>query len=65
MKMKDQMKKMTMRNGGMAEDMKASGFRMMADGGMPMNPVTGKPTFVGDGKGKMGMGGMSYGKKKR
>ena len=31
--------------------------KMMAGGGMPMNPATGKPTFVGDGKGKMAKGG--------
>jgi len=35
--------------------------KMMAGGGvgdsMPMNPETGKPTFVGDGKGKMNKGG--------
>ena len=65
MKMKDQMKKMSMRMGGMAEDMQAAGFKMMKDGGMPMNPETGKPVFVGDGKGKMGHGGMSYGKKEK
>jgi len=33
--------------------------KMMAGGGMPMNPATGKPTFVGDGKGKMAGGGMA------
>lgn len=59
------MKKIKMAGGGMAEDMQAAGFKMMKDGGMPMNPETGKPVFVGDGKGKMGHGGMSYGKKKK
>lgn len=59
------MKKIKMAGGGMAEDMKAAGFKMMKDGGMPMNPETGKPVFVGDGKGKMGHGGMSYGKKEK
>ena len=38
----------------------ASGMKkkMMSRGGkMPMNPATGKPTFVGDGVGKMAKGG--------
>tara|TARA_A100000171_G_C2086786_1_gene122438 strand:+ start:471 stop:686 length:216 start_codon:yes stop_codon:yes gene_type:complete len=34
-----------------------------AKGGMPMNPDTGKPTFVGDGKGKMAGGGSAMKKK--
>jgi hypothetical protein len=34
--------------------------KMMSRGGkMPMNPATGKPTFVGDGIGKMAKGGAS------
>ena len=56
--------KMKMAGGGMMEDMRAAGFKMADGGKMPMNPKTGKPTFVGDGKGKMGHGGMAYGKKK-
>ena len=36
--------------------------KMMSKGGkMPMNPATGKPTFVGDGIGKMAKGGMKKG----
>ena len=36
--------------------------KMMSKGGkMPMNPATGKPTFVGDGVGKMAKGGMKKG----
>mgnify|MGYP003127542844 CR=1 FL=1 len=42
-------KKMGMTGGGMMK----KGYKA---GGMPMNKATGKPTFVGDGKGKM-MGG--------
>jgi len=56
--------KMKMAGGGMVDDMKAAGFKMADGGKMPMDPKTGKPTFVGDGKGKMGHGGMAYGKKK-
>ena len=56
--------KMKMAGGGMVDDMKAAGFKMAEGGKMPMDPKTGKPTFVGDGKGKMGHGGMAYGKKK-
>jgi len=40
--------------------MKKKGF---SKGGMPMNPDTGKPTFVGDGKGKMAGGGSAMKKK--
>jgi len=42
-----------------AKMMPGGGMRakMMSDGGMPMNPETGKPAFIGDGKGKMNMGG--------
>ncbi len=56
--------KMKMAGGGMVDDMKAAGFKMADGGKMPMDPKTGKPTFVGDGKGKMMDGGMAYGKKK-
>jgi hypothetical protein len=38
------------------KDMKK--MKKMAGGGMPMGP-DGKPTFVGDGKGKMAKGGMA------
>jgi hypothetical protein len=38
------------------KDMKK--MKKMAAGGMPMGP-DGKPTFVGDGKGKMAKGGMA------
>lgn len=31
--------------------------KFSSGGAMPMNPATGKPTFVGDGKGKMAKGG--------
>ena len=33
-------------------------MKKMAGGGMPMGP-DGKPTFVGDGKGKMAKGGIA------
>ena len=56
--------KMKMAGGGMVDDMKDAGFKMADGGKMPMDPKTGKPTFVGDGKGKMMDGGMAYGKKK-
>jgi hypothetical protein len=36
--------------------LKHGGMKKMAAGGMPMGP-DGKPTFVGDGKGKMKYGG--------
>jgi len=59
------MKKKMMAAGG---NMKKKGYaaggasgmkkKMMSRGGkMPMNPATGKPTFVGDGVGKMAKGG--------
>jgi hypothetical protein len=41
------------------KDMKK--MKKMAGGGMPMGP-DGKPTFVGDGKGKMAKGGMAKAK---
>jgi len=41
------------------KDMKK--MKKMAAGGMPMGP-DGKPTFVGDGKGKMAKGGMAKAK---
>jgi len=50
------MKKKGYSKGGM----KKKGF---SKGGMPMNPDTGKPTFVGDGKGKMAGGGSAMKKK--
>jgi len=50
------MKKKGYSKGGM----KKKGY---AKGGMPMNPSTGKPTFVGDGKGKMAGGGSAMKKK--
>ena len=43
------MKSKMMAGGGM--------MKKMASGGMPMGP-DGKPTFVGDGKGKMAKGGV-------
>ena len=49
------MKKKGYSKGGM----KKKGY---AKGGMPMNPDTGKPTFVGDGKGKMAGGGSAVSK---
>jgi hypothetical protein len=42
------------------KDMKK--MKKMAAGGMPMGP-DGKPTFVGDGKGKMRSGGLAGGHK--
>ena len=42
--------------------MKHGGMKKMAAGGMPMGP-DGKPTFVGDGKGKMRSGGLAGGHK--
>ena len=42
--------------------MKSGGVKKMAGGGMPMGP-DGKPTFVGDGKGKMRSGGLAGGHK--
>ena len=42
------------------KDMKK--MKKMAAGGMPMGP-DGKPTFVGDGKGKMRAGGLAAGHK--
>jgi hypothetical protein len=42
--------------------MKSGGVKKMAGGGMPMGP-DGKPTFVGDGKGKMRSGGLAAGHK--
>lgn len=51
--------------GGMKKKMMMAGGasmkkKMMSRGGkMPMNPATGKPTFVGDGIGKMAKGGAS------
>jgi hypothetical protein len=42
--------------------MKRGGVKKMAAGGMPMGP-DGKPTFVGDGKGKMRSGGLAGGHK--
>ena len=50
------MKKKGYSKGGM----KKKGY---AKGGMPMNPDTGKPTFVGDGVGKMSAGGSAVSKK--
>jgi len=50
--------------GGMKKKMMMAGGasmkkKMMSKGGkMPMNPATGKPTFVGDGIGKMSRGGQ-------
>ena len=47
--------------GGMAKMMAGGGVgkaKMMASGGMPMG-ADGKPTFVGDGKGKMAAGGRA------
>tara|TARA_R110000823_G_scaffold163357_1_gene295049 strand:- start:2653 stop:3294 length:642 start_codon:yes stop_codon:yes gene_type:complete len=58
------MDKMKMAGGGMMEDMKAAGMKMAGGGKMPMDAKTGKPAFAVDGKGKMGHGGMAYGKKK-
>ena len=57
------MDKMKMAGGGMMEDMKAAGIKMADGGKMPMDAKTGKPVFAVDGKGKMGHGGMAYGKK--
>jgi len=57
------MDKMKMAGGGMMEDMKAAGMKMADGGKMPMDAKTGKPVFAVDGKGKMGHGGMAYGKK--
>ena len=48
------MKSKMMAGGGM--------MKKMAAGGMPMGP-DGKPTFVGDGKGKMRSGGLAGGHK--
>ena len=45
------MKSKMMAGGGMMK-------KSYASGGMPMGP-DGKPTFVGDGKGKMAKGGMT------
>jgi len=51
--------------GGMKKKMMMAGGasmkkKMMSKGGkMPMNPATGKPTFVGDGIGKMAKGGAA------
>jgi hypothetical protein len=42
--------------------LKSGGIKKMAGGGMPMGP-DGKPTFVGDGKGKMRSGGLAAGHK--
>ena len=39
-------------------EMKEAGMKKMRAGGMPMGP-DGKPTFVGDGKGKMAKGGIA------
>ena len=44
-----------MKKGGKVKKMAMGGY---AGGGMPMGP-DGKPTFVGDGKGKMKKGGMA------
>jgi hypothetical protein len=48
------MKSKMMAGGGMMK-------KSYASGGMPMGP-DGKPTFVGDGKGKMAKGGMAKAK---
>ena len=67
------MKKAGMKDSGVTKKMptakqmgslglKSGGIKKMAGGGMPMGP-DGKPTFVGDGKGKMRSGGLAGGHK--
>jgi hypothetical protein len=43
-------------------EMKEAGMKKMRGGGMPMGS-DGRPTFVGDGKGKMRSGGLTGGHK--
>jgi len=43
-------------------EMKEAGMKKMRGGGMPMGS-DGRPTFVGDGKGKMRAGGLTAGHK--
>lgn len=57
---KEMQESLNFKKGGMPTKMAYGGMAKtkMAVGGMPMGP-DGKPTFVGDGKGKMAMGGMA------
>ena len=71
--LKHEMKEAGMKDSGVTKKMptakqmgslglKSGGIKKMAGGGMPMGP-DGKPTFVGDGKGKMRSGGLAGGHK--